>query len=378
MELPLSEQAVCEEWWVLRQFLPPGWQEQARSSGALRRARGVSGADALLRVLLIHLATGCSLAETAVRARQAGLAELSAVALFKRLQAAEEWLRWLAAQERVLLAMGVPATHHRVRAVDATAVSEPGSTGTDWRIHYAINLADLQCDFFELTDVRGGETWRRIPVAKGDVLLGDRIYANPAGVEHVLRAGGDVIVRMNLNSLPLYDQGGQKLDLLKLLRRLRVGEICDLPAWVRPQDGPALQGRLIALRRSAAATRQARKILLRKASKQQKRVSPRSWEAAKYFTLWTSLPASIAAAEILEFYRCRWQIELSFKRMKSILGLGHLPKKDPGSARAWLHGKLLTSLLVERIIQAADAFSPWGYRVETPPEPMARGRVRSS
>jgi hypothetical protein len=128
-----------EDWSVLRQFLPPGWEEQARRCGALHRARGVNGAEALLRVLLIHLAAGCSLAETAVRAQTAGLAQLSAVALFKRLQAAQEWLRWLAAQERRLLVESVPATIRRLRAVDATVVSEPGSTGTDGRIHYSIN-----------------------------------------------------------------------------------------------------------------------------------------------------------------------------------------------------------------------------------------------
>ena len=57
--------------------------------------------------------------------------------------------------------------------------------------------------------------------------------------------------------------------------------------------------------------------------------------------------------------------------MKSILGLGHLPKKDPASARAWLHGKLLTSLLVERMIQIAGAISPWGYQLEQPAQPLA-------
>lgn len=363
MQTASTEKALDEQWLVLRQFLPPGWEDQARRSGALHRARGVPGAEALLRVLLIHLAAGHSLAETAVRARRAGLAQLSAVALFKRLQGAEEWLRWLAAEERGLLVQGVPTCTRRLRAVDATAVSEPGSTGTDWRIHYAINLMDLQCDFFELTDVHGGETWRRIPVTPGDIVLGDRIYAHPAGVEHVVRAGGDVVVRLNVHTLPLYTESGEKLDVLQAVGGLQVGEVCDLPAWVHPAPGVRRAGRLIAVRRSAAAARLARKKLKRKASKQQKKISARSWKAAQYFLLWTTLPASVAASEILEFYRCRWQIELSFKRLKSILGLGHLPKKDPASARAWLHGKLLTSLLVERIIQAANTFSPWGYQV---------------
>lgn len=311
------------------------------------------------------------MAETAVRARAAGLAHLSSVALFKRLQASEEWLRWLAAEERRLLADGAPATSRRLRAVDATVVSEPGSTGTDWRVHYSINLADLQCDFFELTDEYGGETWRRVPIETGDVMLGDRLYANPAGVGHVIGSGGEALVRLNWHTLPLYAEDGKKLDVLKRFRHLKAGAICDLPAWVRPLGGEPIGGRAIALRRSAEATRAARKRQERRASKQQKKVSAKSRQAARYFMVWTSLGQETPASEVLEFYRCRWQIELSFKRMKSILGLGHLPKKDPASARAWLHGKLLTSLLVERIIQAANAFSPWGYRIGSAALPVA-------
>ena len=69
---------------------------------------------------------------------------------------------------------------------------------------------------------------------------------------------------------------------------------------------------------------------------------------------------------MLEWYRVRWQIELAFKRMKSILNLGHLPKTDPASARAWLHGKIFVSLLVGRMLEAAESFSPWGYRLPAP------------
>jgi len=62
--------------------------------------------------------------------------------------------------------------------------------------------------------------------------------------------------------------------------------------------------------------------------------------------------------------------QLAFKRMKSIMGLGHLPKKDPASARAWLHGKIFASLLVERMVEAADTFSPWGYRLDREAQPL--------
>ncbi len=177
-----------ENWEVLRTFLPQEWAEQARRLGAMRRARYILDPGTVLRILLLHLATGCSLAETAARASASGLARISAVGVFKRLRAAEPWLHWLAQQMRGRADLPMEVAGRRLRAVDATSVSEPGSTGTDWKVHYAVNLADLQCDFFELTDVReGGETFRRVPVVPGDILMGDRVYAAPPGVSHVVR-----------------------------------------------------------------------------------------------------------------------------------------------------------------------------------------------
>ncbi len=79
MDASAVNETLNEEWGVLRGFLPLGWELEARKRGALRRARGVVSAENLLRVWLIHLSAGCSLAETVVRARAAGLAKMSAV-----------------------------------------------------------------------------------------------------------------------------------------------------------------------------------------------------------------------------------------------------------------------------------------------------------
>src|SRR5437868_4678027 len=95
----LNEDLSVGNWPVLCTFLPEGWKETARTTGALRRARDIPNAESLLRILLMHVANGYSLAETAVRAVQLGI-EVSAVAVFKRLRASEEWLRWLAEQQR--------------------------------------------------------------------------------------------------------------------------------------------------------------------------------------------------------------------------------------------------------------------------------------
>ena len=61
--------------------------------------------------------------------------------------------------------------------------------------------------------------------------------------------------------------------------------------------------------------------------------------------------------EVLELYRVRWQIELRFKHLKSLLGLGCLPKYDEQSCRAWIQAKLLCGLLIERLMREAKFFS---------------------
>lgn len=366
---------VEDDWDVVLRLLPGGWGDRAREFGALRRARGIAGPETLLRVLLIHLAGGCSLKETALRAREAGLCSISSVALFKRLRASEQWLRWLAEQLWRLRGDVGEMAGRRLRVVDATIVSEAGKTGSQWRVHYAIDLASLQCDFFELTDVRGGETLRRLPVRAGDLVLGDRGYARAPGIAHVVHAGGDVLVRLHISSLPLWDARERPVTLPPLVRGLEIGEVGDWPAQVKSPTG-LIAGRLIAIRRSEAATQRVRIRLLRKAKRDSRTVAPDTLELAGYVLLWTTLSKEAHAARfVLECYRWRWQIELAIKRMKSILGLGQLPKRTDGSSRAWLHGKLFVALLLERLWHEAESLSPWGYPLEPPPQPLARNRL---
>jgi len=197
-----------------------------------------------------------------------------------------------------------------------------------------------------------------------------------AGMASVVQRAGEVLVRAPLHNLPLFSGDGCRLRLLPRLRRLRVGVPAEWPACVADDNGRRITGRLIAIRRSTRATEAAQRRARRKAQRNGRSIQESTLEAAAYFTLWTSLPREeLPAHAALELYRMRWQIELAFKRAKSLLGLGQLPKRNHDSCRAWLHGKLLVALLVERLIVEAETLSPWGYPVAEATQPLARSAL---
>lgn len=367
----IKPRTVTNDWDVVVRLLPANWASEARELGALRRSRGIADAETLLRVLLIHLAGGCSLKETVLRAQQAGWCSISAVALLKRLRGSEEWLRWLAEHFWRECGAAPEPSGQRLRVVDGTTISEPGPTGSQWRVHYAIQLSTLRCDYYELTDVHGGESFRRFPVTPGDVVLADRGYARAPGIGYVVGEGGDVLVRLHVQSLPLYGPSGKRLSLRSRVLRLKIGGRGDWQAFVHAPAGPVC-GRLVAIKRSEAAAERVRLRMKRRAKHNKQEVSARALELAGYVLLWTTLPKeSYSAKVVLDMYRWRWQIELAIKRMKSIMTLGALPKKTDASSRAWLQGKLFVALLVERLWHEAESFSPWGYPLEGPSESLA-------
>lgn len=358
-----------ESWHVLLGLLPSQWEQQAILQGAAERARGFESMGALLRTLLLHIGKGYSLRETSARAKAAGLADISDVALLKRLRKAEPWLQWLCARLVEENGWEVPMQSRgwNVRAVDGTLVKEPGRNGSLWRIHYSLRIPSLICDDLALTPTRGqgvGERLTRAAAHAGDLVLADRGFCTPVGVQALARQGAAVIVRLNTSSLPLFTGEGNRFDLQQHLRQFpEAGTTQQWPVWVQGPD-QKVEGRLCAVRKSESATRQALRRIRRKAQQGGPETKPETLEYAPYVLVFTTLPSQqFSSDEILEWYRVRWQIELVFKRMKSLAQLGHLPKHDAQSARAWLYGKLLVALLGQKLARLGRDISPWGYRL---------------
>jgi hypothetical protein len=356
-----------EDWRVVRDLLPGRWRELAVETRVLKGLRKNKSAEELLRTLLIHLAGGYSLRETALRAQQAGLAEMSDVALLKRLRKCGPWLlelcRGLLAERGV--AEGAGPRNESVRLLDVTRVKEPGKTGSQWRLHYAVQIPTLECDYFKVTPARGrgnGEGLEQFQLNPGDLIIADAAYALAGGIEYAGQCEARVLLRMSPHNLKIYGRDGARLNWRETL-----GGLTDptqgrtWPVLVEGPQGTRIPARICAVRKTEEAIRQTLRRLRRRVTKSGHALRQDTVFHAQYVILVTTFPeARFDAADLLAWYRLRWQIELVFKRFKQVARLGHLPKHDEQSAKAWLYGKLLVALLAEKLIARARAFSPWG------------------
>ena len=349
---------------MLELLLPDGWKEAAKEQGAMQRARYVKEPAVLLRMLLFHAANKGSLRETTARFAAAGIARMSAVALLLRLRTSERWLSWICTRlcEQFRAECSVP-NGYRVRAVDSTTVQGPASKGTDWRVHYALDLKTMTCDWFEVTDAHGGERLERTPTARGDVLIADRNYLRPAAIQAVVDNGAHLLVRMRWSHSELFDANGARFSALEHARSLKVGQVADCSVRTVRPGGAEIAGRVVITRLPSEVALKAERRLLKAAKKKSKTVDPRSLEACHFVMLFTTLPKEVLGSlDTLELYRYRWQIELAFKRLKSLLQLDGLRHTEPRSARTWLMAKLTLALLLEMLRRNCDAFFPWGYQ----------------
>jgi Transposase DDE domain len=333
----------------------------AHRRGAFRQGRGVPDAETLLRLALAYGACGLSLRETCAWAEEAGLARLSNPALTKRLQHCPAWLAEIAA---VLLAPAAARLANRpvrrVRLLDATTLCHPGATAASWRLHLAFDLAAGRVEQLTVSDGRGGERLDRFAPERGVLDIADAAYAAAARIRERLAAGGELLVRLDWRGARLFEPaGGGRFDLFAALRGLP-GPDGEWPVRVDDgQPGEPLLMRLVACRKPPAACAQSRRRVQKRARQKKQTVDARTLEAADYVLLLTSLPAAVfPTAAVLDLYRLRWQIELAFKRWKSLLALGDLPAKTPDLAMTWILAKLIAVLLVDDEVAALRELFP--------------------
>jgi hypothetical protein len=326
----LSEQlqVTINEGWeqeILPQ-LPRDYEQQAKQFKAFVRRGQIKQVADLLRALLAYVLCAPSFRQVGAWAVLIGLANISHVAWRKRLRQAHPWLLWLLCQ---LLALTVPPSAcqqsciQRVLLIDATRLKEPGGTGDDWRVHLGYDLLGGRLVGVRVADRHTAEAFELFAIGPGDLVVGDRGYSRCRQWAYVLKQGGQVVGRLAVQQVPLFDEQAERLDVVAWLKEVASGTQSRVVAF--EYEGQRFSGRLIASALSPEAAERARTKARKKASKQQRQLKEETLFLAGWLLVFSSLPAeSWSDSQVLALYRSRWQIELVIKRMKQVLKLAQL------------------------------------------------------
>jgi hypothetical protein len=351
----MTESASEVDWRALLSMLPPDFEAVAEEHGQINAQwpnAKINSAAMLLRFIFLHVGADLPLRQTVGLIAESGGPKLSAVRLHHRMRRAQPYLAALVS--RLMPSTGATPERwggYEMVCVDATAVSGPGADGTDLRLHAVLRLHDLGIVAAHVTGDNEGETFKRFEWTNGQLVIGDRGYSNPPGVAHVVDHGADLIVRVNRGALPLVRPDGTEIDVLDWVRAFDGTAAVGLDAHVVLRGaGNAtrmIAGRIIGRQLPKAAAVRARQRARREHGPS---VSAEVMEAAGYIVLFTTAPTSrLSPARCMDAYRLRWQIELQFKRWKSLCHFDRLPNYRDDTMQAWLTTKLLLGLLLERL-----------------------------
>jgi Transposase DDE domain len=353
--LSQAQEAAQHCWNDLVQRLPAELETQARNLGAFQRVRAVPNAQALLRAVLCYVLSQYSLTFLSgwSRLNQVSTKVLSAQAWNKRLRLCGPWLLWLLTSLLdVRLETRALPTHERILLVDATHLSEMGKSGETWRLHCAYDLLKGQLAWVQVSDHSQGESLARLPIQAGDILVADKAYSKAPQLLAVDAAGAFTLARFSAWHLPLFARSAPaetsefRLDVRGWLSGLRPGTF--QRHAVVFSDSKRLPVRLIVVvlpDEQAEALRERARL---KAREKGSKLSEQSLFYAGFHLVVTTLPDSRwPAALVLELYRCRWQIEILFKRLKQVLDTHRLSCSSPQTAQVMILALLVAWLLIE-------------------------------
>lgn len=335
-------------WESLKALLPHDLSGLAKSTGAVQRWRKIARGEQLLWLCFIYAQAFMSIRVTA--GLSVGFGGVTDEAVRYRLVHASPFLSAILAH--VLNASAArlcfAGLQRSIRLVDSTSLSVPGSTGTDCRIH-ACYVPGHGFAGVDITDATGGESVERAEVSPMDICVMDQGYCRAAELHHVHARGAYSLVRVYLRNIRLLDVDGNKLDIKHILDRADAGDSCTT-VYVPCKGREPLKARIIVRRLPEDKAKASRKKLRRKASRNCMKVTELGLRLAGYFVVLTTVPSDCLCDEdVLELYRLRWQVELLFKRWKSLLSLDRLEAKDPALVRTFCLSKLIEAAVLERL-----------------------------
>lgn len=351
----------------LIKIMPKEYEKACYENKAITRKRTIKSPKELLILVIYYLFDNHSLIDVCQFALMHNIGKISDVAFMERFVKCKDWIKWLIKEiipnEIINYKKPLELKAYNIIAVDASDITQKGAVKKIWHLHYAIDLFTLNCHQFKITEQSTGETLKNFTINKNDLIIGDRAYASLSGIEYCLDNGGNFILRIKNKAFNLYDENKEKIILTDWLKKVKK-DTSEITVYFKDSENNYRKARICATEKTKEEILIEERRLKRSDSKRQRKTSEETKFSHRYIFVITSLPETISAEKILEFYRLRWQIELVFKRYKSILGMGSIPTKTKEASEVWLNGKMLIAILIEKYLGDIDFSPSWKLRKE--------------
>jgi hypothetical protein len=173
-----------------------------------------------------------------------------------------------------------------------------------------------------------------------------------ASVHAVRQAEADVIARFNPGNLRTCDTQRKRIYLVeKEAEILTVGAV-EYNILIPVPSKPTKSHKLWNSAKAIAWTRV---------------IASRTRTGELIWILTTLGASQLPGIAVIGLYRLRRQIELLFKRLKSLLHLDTLPSREGPTAKSWMLARLIAAGLAQRLVQPSGPLSPWGYEWRSSP-----------
>lgn len=183
----------------------------------------------------------------------------------------------------------------------------------------------------------------------GDLALADLGYFKVKTFRQYHDKGIYFLSRFLVNTTLCHADTGASIDLGDLLRQFK-GNCLELNVILGAVKSEQTPCRLIGLRMSEEAANERRRKLHRTAQKKGRTVSQRHLALCDWTLLITNVPGDVLPDRVAyDLYRARWQIELLFKQLKSVMRIHQSDTGIEHRLRCELYGKLILAVLIHRV-----------------------------
>ena len=346
--------------------MPEGYEQACFEEKAIIRKREVKKPYDLLKLAMMYLVGGYTLLEMCVIAKQLEVAKLSDTAFMNKFAKCRDWFKWIISQiiPKPIIEYEKPISlqEYTISAVDASDVKEKGRAGKLYRLHYMIDIFSMCAIKFKLTDRKTGESLINFDlseIGKKLLIIADRAYGKLTSIRHCIKNGATFVFRVKYKAFDIYDANENKINILDIIKKSTDKVSINEEVYVKVFGKELTRLRLCARKIPDDKLEQTKTKGYRKGKGYKKRdkTSDEATLMRNYVVVITNLPEEVTSEEILNLYQLRWQIELYFKRLKSIMDFGNIPLKREDSIMSWLSGKMVVALLIEQMLSEVS-FSP--------------------